>query len=256
MAPAPPAAPPPPAFAPPTESELDSRERALEESIARGFERVRGVEAELAQLQLDLKVNVAPKRHALEMLRQKLEAQAARVSAARAAAAAADRAAAAAAAVLATEEAAKERLSGELGLLVQQSARGQLDRLEGLSQRLEALGAGLPGGGGDAAAERAAELKADAERLRGALLVQAGGGGAPAGPAEPAAAAGDSEASAPAAAPADPAAAAAAEAARAQARHVPVPGRGRRGGGGGLGAARAAPAREDRDANGTFRGFG
>jgi hypothetical protein len=139
------------------------------------------VEKELSDLQVQLRVNVGPKKHALEHMRRKIEVQAERVTAARAAAAAAAKVAAAAAEALAAEEASKEQLCQELNLLVQQSARGQLDKLEQLTQRLEALNSGLAVGEAPAAAlQRASELQQNAEALRGAILATSHPGDAPA----------------------------------------------------------------------------
>ena len=88
-------------------------------------------------------MNVAPKRHGLEHLRRKIEIQSEKVSAAFRANEEAQKIATAAAEALAAEERTKEQLCAELNLLVQQSARGQVDKLEQLTQRLETLNAGL-----------------------------------------------------------------------------------------------------------------
>lgn len=124
-----------------------------------------------------MRVNVGPKKHGLELLRKKIETQTERISAAQRVNAAAQKAAAQAAEALAAEERVKDQLCQELNLLVQQSARSQLDKLEQLTRRLESVNAGLaiadheiePG-----TLEKASALQQDAEALRGALLVTAG----------------------------------------------------------------------------------
>jgi hypothetical protein len=61
---------------------LEEKERRLVENIQRNYGRIKQVEHELAALQLQLRMNVGPKKHALEMLRRKIEAQNERVQAA------------------------------------------------------------------------------------------------------------------------------------------------------------------------------
>jgi hypothetical protein len=56
--------------------ELEERERRLQENIARNYGKIRDVERELQALQVQLHVNVGPRRQALELLRRKIEAQA------------------------------------------------------------------------------------------------------------------------------------------------------------------------------------
>ncbi len=53
-------------------------------SIALNYGRIRGVERELGNLQLQLKLTSGPKKHALELLRRKIETQNERVASVRA----------------------------------------------------------------------------------------------------------------------------------------------------------------------------
>lgn len=135
-----------------SEKALEQKERELQSCIAQNYARIQGVEKELQGLQLQLKLTSGPKKSALEMLRRKIEAQADRVIVARTGLAASTKAADAAAARLAAEEAAKEELCKELNLLVQQSANAQLDALEALTRRLEAINSGVTGNSSNGAA--------------------------------------------------------------------------------------------------------
>lgn len=144
-----------------SEKYLELKERELQNVIAQNYARIQGVEKELQGLQLQLKLTSGPKRSALEMLRRKIEAQTDRVITARMDAQAAQQVADAAAERLAAEERAKDLLCQELNLLVQQSAHAQLEKLESLTKRLEALNA--PVRGPEAAAQlqqRIAEVAA------------------------------------------------------------------------------------------------
>ena len=53
------------------------------ESIAQNYSRIKGVEKELAGLQLQLRLTSGPKRSALELMRKKIESQNDQVMAAR-----------------------------------------------------------------------------------------------------------------------------------------------------------------------------
>ena len=159
--------------------ELEEKERRLRENIAKNYGRIQDVTRELSDLQLELRVlsNVGPKKHGLELIRRKIEIQTERISAAQRANAIAQKSAAQTAEALATEERVKEQLCQELNLLVKESARSQLDKLEQLSKRLESLNAGLAIAGHEAepgVLEKASALQQDAEALRGALLITAG----------------------------------------------------------------------------------
>lgn len=128
-----------------SEKALEQKERELQSCIAQNYARIQGVEKELQGLQLQLRLTSGPKKSALEMLRKKIEVQADRVVVARTSLAAANKVAKTATARLAAEEAAKDELCKELNMLVQQSANAQLDALETLTRRLEAINTGNTG---------------------------------------------------------------------------------------------------------------
>lgn len=216
--------------------DLEEKERRLHEEIAKNFGRVKDVEKELAELQLQLRMNVQPKRQGLELLRRKIEAQTEKVEAAQRANDIAQREAARTAEALAAALRVKEQLCQELNLLVSQSATSQYDKLAELTERLKQLNAGL--------------ALADHE-ITPAQVASAAGGQPEAENGTVAAA--EEDESSKAAAEAETAAA---EAAAARARHVQIPGRSQRPRTP-VHAQRqpAVPAREARDAHGTFRGF-
>ncbi|EFJ48043.1 hypothetical protein VOLCADRAFT_91207 [Volvox carteri f. nagariensis] len=111
---------------------LEQKERELMESIALNYGRIREVERELGNLQLQLKLTSGPKKHALELLRKKIETQNERVAYVRAKHTAAKATFDRLDAELKQEEAVKDQLCGELNTLVQQAAKAQLDKLEEL----------------------------------------------------------------------------------------------------------------------------
>ncbi|KXZ52397.1 hypothetical protein GPECTOR_9g441 [Gonium pectorale] len=118
---------------------LEQKERELMESIAANYGRIREVERELGNLQLQLKLTAGPKKHALELLRRKIETQNERVASIRSKHSAAKATYERLDAELKAEEAAKDQLCNELNTLVQQAARAQLDKLEELKNHLESL---------------------------------------------------------------------------------------------------------------------
>ena len=256
--------------------ELEEKERRLRANIAKNYGRIRDVERELSDLQLELHMNVEPKKHGLEMLRRKIETQSEKVSAAQRANDAAQKVAARTAEALAAEERIKDQLCQELNLLVQQSARSQLDKLEQLQTRLQSLSAGLAIADheevGSETLSKASQLQHNAEALRGALLVTAGvqEPHQPA-PVTPAVAGTEKAAAATTAAAANNTHSTEAEEAfAARNRHVQLHSKGKARGATSTttatGATRTAaaafpaprgtaPVRETRDAHGAFRGF-
>ncbi|KAG2493530.1 hypothetical protein HYH03_008344 [Edaphochlamys debaryana] len=131
---------------------IEQKEKELMESIARNYGRIREVERELSNLQLQLKLTAGPKKQALEMLRKKIETQNEKVVAVRAKHTAAKATYERLDAELKKEEAVKDQLCDELNMLVQQAARAQMDKLEELKTHLEALYSG----GGTHAQQQAA----------------------------------------------------------------------------------------------------
>lgn len=203
-------------------------------NIESHYERIRNTEKELSSLQVQLRMNVDPRKKALELLRKKIEEQTIVVNSARDASEAASKAASAAAEVLAGEERIKDQLCQELKLLVDQSARGQGDKLEQLTKRLELLNAGVaPADKG--AAQAAAEPTAAADPAAAVpAAVNGGSSGEPAAQQERGGAGVQQNA----------------DAAAARARHVQLgrPQSGRQ-------AHAAAPSKPARDTTGKFQGF-
>ncbi|PNW71618.1 hypothetical protein CHLRE_16g661800v5 [Chlamydomonas reinhardtii] len=113
------------------------------DSIAKNYGRIREVERELGNLQLQLKLTAGPKKHALELLRKKIEIQNEKVASVRAKHTVAKATYERLDAELKREEDAKDQLCGELNTLVQQAAKAQLDKLEELKTHLESLYAGV-----------------------------------------------------------------------------------------------------------------
>lgn len=122
-----------------SEEAIKKKENQLLGLINTNYGRIREVERELSQLQLQLKLTNGPKRSALEMLRKKIEVQNEKVLTARRNHEKLQKQVDAAAEVLAAEERVKDQLCQELNLLVQESAHAQIDKLEQLTRRLELL---------------------------------------------------------------------------------------------------------------------
>ncbi|MEW5316082.1 MAG: hypothetical protein WDW38_007469 [Sanguina aurantia] len=130
-----------------SEKLIEQKERELRESIAANYSRMRGVEKELSNLQLQLKLTAGPKRLALELYRKKIEVQNEKVACIKLRHTAAKRALEAIDAELQQEEATKAELCDALNTLVQQSALLQLNKLEELKQHLDSLARGVTGEG-------------------------------------------------------------------------------------------------------------
>lgn len=118
---------------------VEQKERELKEIIYKNYCRIKGVEKELSSLQLQLKLTAGPKKHALELLRKKIEIQNEKVVAVRQRHSAAKQVLEAVEVELKREEAVKDQLCSELNLLVQQSATAQLNKLDDLKRQLELL---------------------------------------------------------------------------------------------------------------------
>eukprot|EP00951_Prasinocladus_malaysianus_P039020 scaffold433111_cov47-Prasinocladus_malaysianus.AAC.1 len=111
--------------------------------IQANYNRIRDVETELKDLQLQLKITSGPKKSVLELLRKKIEVQNGKVVAERQKVAKARQVLEEAEASLQKEEDIKDRLCQELNLVVQESAHAQLSKLEQLTSRLEHLHVGI-----------------------------------------------------------------------------------------------------------------
>ena len=93
------------------------------------YNRIRDVERDLSQLQLQLRLTAGPKRQGLELLRRKIGEQNERVVSVRRRHDAAKQALLVLEEELKREEDAKERLCGELNTLIQQNADQQASPL-------------------------------------------------------------------------------------------------------------------------------
>eukprot|EP01026_Neomeris_dumetosa_P037686 TRINITY_DN3054_c0_g1_i5.p1 TRINITY_DN3054_c0_g1~~TRINITY_DN3054_c0_g1_i5.p1 ORF type:complete len:283 (-),score=41.99 TRINITY_DN3054_c0_g1_i5:215-1063(-) len=122
---------------------IEQKERELQEAIMRNYSKIKDAESELTNLQLQLKLTAGPKKSALELIRKKIEQQNEKVVAAREKMFTAKKVYEAAEADLKAEESVKEELCQELNLLVHQSAKLQLDKLEQLTQRIENLNSSI-----------------------------------------------------------------------------------------------------------------
>ncbi len=90
------------------------------------YNRIREVERELSNLQLQLRLTSGPKKHALEMLRKKIEEQGERVAAVREKFNVAKKVYLSFEEELKKEEMVKEGLCSELSMLIQQNAAQQV----------------------------------------------------------------------------------------------------------------------------------
>lgn len=118
---------------------VEQKEREVQEIIWSKYGRVKELEKELSQLQLQLKITAGPKKHALELLRKKIETQNEKVAAIKQRYKAAKQVFEAVEAELQREEAVKDHLCSELNLVVQQSATAELNKLEELKHQLLTL---------------------------------------------------------------------------------------------------------------------
>mmetsp|Transcript_17844 Transcript_17844/g.42819 ORF Transcript_17844/g.42819 Transcript_17844/m.42819 type:complete len:278 (+) Transcript_17844:151-984(+) len=174
---------------------IEEKESRLRSVIAENYSRIRDVESELKELQLQLKMTSGPKKSVLELLRQKIESQNDRISDCRAKYQDSKKAMEAAAAELEKEEGVKAQLCEELNLVVQQSANAQFEKLEQLTARLEQLSSGIPDHSpmsnavsklADTVAADAAAASAQVMALNGEAPAEApekDGAGGPGGPA-------------------------------------------------------------------------
>ncbi|KAL5232221.1 hypothetical protein ABZP36_030997 [Zizania latifolia] len=148
------AAPPPPALQPEigpdglarenpiiayTEKVILEEQLQLKKYIQENYSKIRGVEKELENLSLEMKLTAGPKKAALEHLRKKIEISTERIRLAKVKEEQAKKAWEITAQVVKEEEDAKQKLCDDLNRLVQESAASQFSRLEELKKRLESL---------------------------------------------------------------------------------------------------------------------
>ncbi|KAJ9514828.1 hypothetical protein QJQ45_028507 [Haematococcus lacustris] len=123
---------------------IEQKEKEVQQAIVANYSRLKDVQHQLLAVQQQLQVNVGPRKHALEMLRLKIEQQTERVALARQRHSAARQVMLACEADLAREEAQKEQLCNELNVLVQQSATAHMAKLEELQNQLAMMTRGVP----------------------------------------------------------------------------------------------------------------
>ncbi|KAG6721092.1 hypothetical protein I3843_03G094800 [Carya illinoinensis] len=122
-----------------TEKIIEEEQLQLKKYIEENYSKIRDVERELANLNLELKLTAGPKKAALEHLRKKIEMSTERVHVAKLKEEQARKVWEAASKAVQDEEAIKQKLCEDLSQLVQESSTTQFSRLEELKRRLEAL---------------------------------------------------------------------------------------------------------------------
>ncbi|KAJ4807202.1 hypothetical protein LUZ62_019768 [Rhynchospora pubera] len=122
-----------------TEKIIEAEQLQLKKYIQENYSKIRDVERELENLNLEMKLTAGPKKAALEHLRKKIEVATEKIRIAKLKEEQAKKAWEAAQQALKEEEAAKQKLCDDLNNLVQESAASQYARLEELKKRLEAL---------------------------------------------------------------------------------------------------------------------
>ncbi|XP_031395119.1 uncharacterized protein LOC116206392 isoform X2 [Punica granatum] len=122
-----------------TEKIIEEEQLQLKKYIEENYSKIRGVERELANLTMEMKLTAGPKKAALELLRKKIESSTERIHVAKQKEEQARKVWEAASKALQDEEAIKQKLCEDLNNLVQESSNSQFSRLEELKRRLEAL---------------------------------------------------------------------------------------------------------------------
>lgn len=125
-----------------TEKIIEQEKIQLQKYIEENYSKIRDVEREFANLNLELKLSTGSKHAAFEHLRKKIELQNEKIKAAKVKEEQAKKVWEAALKVVQDEEAVKQKLCEDLNQLVQESSNSQYARLEQLKRRLEALNPG------------------------------------------------------------------------------------------------------------------
>ncbi|KAL8050950.1 hypothetical protein ABFX02_06G114000 [Erythranthe guttata] len=125
-----------------TEKIIEEEQLQLRKYIAENYSKIRDVERELTNLDMEMKLTAGPKKAALEHMRKKIELSTEKIHAAKLKEEQAKKAWEAAAKAVQDEEAIKQKLCEDLNSLVHESSNTQLSRLEELKRRLEALNPG------------------------------------------------------------------------------------------------------------------
>ncbi|KAL4575896.1 hypothetical protein LXL04_011983 [Taraxacum kok-saghyz] len=122
-----------------TERMIEAEQLQLRKYIDENYSKIRDVERELTNLNMEMKLTAGPKKAALEHMRKKIEMSTERIRLAKIKEEEAKKALEAASKAVQDEEAVKQKLCDDLNNLVQESSSSQFARLEELKRRLEAL---------------------------------------------------------------------------------------------------------------------
>lgn len=122
-----------------TEKKIEAEQLHLRRYIQENYSKIRDVERELENLNLEMKLTSGPKKAALEHMRKKIELATEKIRIAKLKEEQAKKAWEEAAKVVKEEEELKKKLCDDLNHLVQESTNMQMARLEELKRRLEAL---------------------------------------------------------------------------------------------------------------------
>lgn len=122
-----------------TEKIIEAEQLQLRKYIEENYTKIRGVERELGNLSLEMKLTAGPKKAALEHMRKKIEESTEKIRVAKLKEEQARKVWEEALKAVKDEEALKQKLCEDLNNLVQESSNSQYARLEELKRRLEAL---------------------------------------------------------------------------------------------------------------------
>ncbi|KAI3918096.1 hypothetical protein MKX01_041416 [Papaver californicum] len=121
---------------------IAAEQLSLQKYIEENYSKIRDVERELSNLNLELKLTAGPKKAALGHMRKKIEVATEKICLAKIKEEQAKKAWEEASEVVKDEEAIKQKLCDDLNNLVQESSQSQYTKLEELKRRLEALNPG------------------------------------------------------------------------------------------------------------------
>lgn len=127
-----------------TEKIIEKEQLQLRKYIEENYSKIRDVEKELTNLNLEMKLTAGPKKAALEHMRKKIEMSTEKIRLARLKEEQARKEWEEATKAVKDEEAIKQNLCEDLNRLVQESNNTQFARLGELKRRLEALNPGRP----------------------------------------------------------------------------------------------------------------
>ncbi|GAA0185121.1 hypothetical protein LIER_32409 [Lithospermum erythrorhizon] len=122
-----------------TERIIEAEQLQLRKYIEENYSKIRDVERELANLNMEMKLTAGPKKAALEHMRKKIEISTEKIRVAKLKEEQAKQAWEAASKAVKDEEAIKQKLCEDLNSLVTESNNAQHARLDELKRRLEAM---------------------------------------------------------------------------------------------------------------------